>query len=56
VTRVAVANPEHAPYGEVAFVLAGAADRAAALRVRDFLTGPDGVAILARHGFSLPDG
>jgi molybdate transport system substrate-binding protein len=36
-------------------VLASAADPAAANRVRYFLTGPEGVAILARYGFFLPD-
>ncbi|MFV2103881.1 molybdate ABC transporter substrate-binding protein [Micromonospora sp. LOL_024] len=35
-------------------VLAGAVDRAAAVRVREFLTGDDGTAILRRHGFHLP--
>ncbi|GIJ76165.1 molybdate transport system substrate-binding protein [Micromonospora phaseoli] len=35
-------------------VLAGVADRAAALRLREFLTGDDGTAILKRYGFYLP--
>jgi molybdate transport system substrate-binding protein len=35
-------------------VLGSAADRDAASRLRDFLTGPDGIAILKRYGFSLP--
>lgn len=35
-------------------VLAGARDRSAALRVRDFIVGSDGAAILKRHGFFLP--
>jgi molybdate transport system substrate-binding protein len=35
-------------------VLARAGDRAAAGRLRQFLTGPDGVAILQRYGFYLP--
>lgn len=37
-------------------VLASAADREAAERLRDFLTGPDGVAILETYGFYLPGG
>jgi molybdate transport system substrate-binding protein len=37
-------------------VLAGAADPIAAQQVRDFLTGPEGVAILERYGFSRPGG
>lgn len=35
-------------------ILGSAADRAAALRLRDFLTSPEGVAILERYGFYLP--
>ncbi|NES17117.1 MULTISPECIES: molybdate ABC transporter substrate-binding protein [Micromonospora] len=35
-------------------VLAGTADRAAAVRLREFLTGEQGTAILKRYGFYLP--
>lgn len=58
---------EQGTYGEVpaeAFppleqggvVLPAATDRAAAQRVRDFLTDGEGAAVLARYGFTLPDG
>ncbi|MGR2752911.1 molybdate ABC transporter substrate-binding protein [Agromyces arachidis] len=36
-------------------VLAGATDPEAARVVRDAMLGPDGTAVLARYGFSLPD-
>lgn len=37
-------------------VLGAADDRDAAVRLREFLTGDEGVAILERYGFSLPSG
>jgi molybdate transport system substrate-binding protein len=42
------------PITQAGVVLAGAADPAAAASLRAFLTGPEGVAILGRHGFDPP--
>jgi molybdate transport system substrate-binding protein len=42
------------PIEQAGVVLAGAADPAAAARLRAFLTAPDGRAILERHGFDPP--
>lgn len=42
------------PIEQAGVVLARAADRAAAVRFRDFLIGPSGQAVLSRHGFDVP--
>ncbi|MBI5493688.1 MAG: molybdate ABC transporter substrate-binding protein [Deltaproteobacteria bacterium] len=46
----------YAPVEQAGIILPWAKERAAAETVRAFLTGPEGRAILARHGFAPPGG
>lgn len=49
-----VPDTDHEPLEQSGVILPGAGDPAAAEKLRDFLLGPVGRAILERHGFSPP--